>query len=104
MTLLFHAQYLNQSGSLVRTEVIFADSLATAYDFALARARLPVDPIQAAWVTIQEDPYMFEKFPSPDPAILKDAWASPFKPVPVVPIPPLELDVNGRIAPPSVAQ
>ena len=103
MTLLFHAQYLDQSGSHVRTHAVFADNLKRAYELAIERALLLVDPIQAAWVTIQEDPAMFAKVPSAGgDHIVVDYWASPFKPVPVVAIPPLEMDVNGRIVPPHV--
>ena len=99
----FTAQYLDVSGHSIREHIVFAETLADAYESSLKRAALPVDPIPAAWVTIKEDPCMFAKVPSAgNSTVLEDAWASPFKPVRVVPVPPLELDVNGRIVPPRV--
>lgn len=100
MTLLFHAQYLDQSGKPVREHAVFADDLARAYELAIARAHLAVDPISAVWVTIKEDPSMFKKVLKGDTAI--DYWESPFKPTPVFLIPQRELDVNGRVLPPHV--
>ena len=96
----FTAQYLDVSGHSIREHIVFAETLERAYDSALKRAALPVDPIPAAWVTIKEDPAMFAK--TVEGYVTLDFWASPFKPVPVRPVPPLEFDVNGRIVPTHV--
>ena len=92
--LLFHAQYLNAQGHAVAERAVFAADIQRAYELALAAAANPIQAISAAWVTIKEDPELFEKTEGK-----YDVWASPFKPTPVLPIPQFAFDALGRVIP-----